>query len=121
MKKVLILIITVASLFLQSSCTKEEPSVTQAELTTAELKNVINEKKPQRIIAIGYNETFPNSFPSSTGVNYSFSNGFIFIDGYERAFNLSYLKAYNLANVMIFDGGVGGSTTTSSALILYFQ
>ena len=119
MKKLFLNLFSVSLIFLQSSCSKEEALKTQAELTAIELQNVIHTRKPQRVVAVGYNEMFPNSFSSATGVSYSFSNGFILIDGYSRTFNLTYLKAYDIANVIIHDGT--GPVTTSSALILYFQ
>ncbi|WP_147206382.1 hypothetical protein [Segetibacter aerophilus] len=120
MKKPHLLLVLLSIALFYSSCTKERLSLTQAELTAGEIQNVINSQQLKRVVAVAYNETFPNSFPSSVGTTFSFSNGFITISGYSRSFNLTYLKAYEVANVVISDNNPS-SPTSSRTLVLHFQ
>ncbi len=120
MKNFRLLLVLFSITFFYTSCTKENISPTQAELTAIELQNVINSQQLKRVVAVEYNEPFPNSFTSSVGTTFSFSNGFITISGYSRSFNLTYLRAYDISNIIIIDNNQS-SPTTSRALILYFQ
>jgi hypothetical protein len=98
-----------------SSCKKEYNQPTQAEVTATELKNVIKTNGIGRIIPWEYDSIFPNSFSSIAGTNFSFSNGFLNVNGFSYA-------AYNLdtiANVNVMNEN-GNIVKTDKALILYF-
>lgn len=118
MKKYITIITLVFGICYLIGCSKKEVIVpTQAELTTNELKTIINDSSIVRMYPVKYNDVFPNSFPASGGTSWSFSNGFVFFnyDTIIRHYNLNYLVAYTVTNIILDSGA------TTRALILYFK
>lgn len=103
------------------SCNKKTEVPTQAEKTAIELKNVISTNNIHRVIPWDYNSQFANSFPKASGTIFSFSNGFIEVNGFfYNAYSLAKLKVYNIAKVNVRDDN-GNIIGIDSALILYFE
>jgi hypothetical protein len=100
-----------------SACKKETDSPTQGELTTNELKTVIEKNGIKRIYPVRKNEVFPNQFSAEVGTQWTFSNGFIYIynSAFMQGYNLNYLVGYGVANVSLNNG------TSDRALILYME
>jgi hypothetical protein len=119
MKKIAICIL-LALCIVNMSCKKETISPTQAEVTASQLQNVIHTNSIHRVVAVGIGNIFPNSFSSTEGTVFSFSNGFITISGYDESYNLAYLVSYNIANVNIVNNN-GSSAGSDQALILNFK
>ena len=105
------------SLICFTSCKKERISPTQGEVIANELKDYISKNGVKRVYPVRINYPFPNSFPASKGMVWSFSNGFIYIDysGFAAAYNLNYLVDFNIANVNLDNG------KSDAALILYME
>ena len=61
---------------------------------TTELQKVLSGGVIKGIIAWSDRTGFPPSISPATGTDWSFSNGFITIRDYNRAFNLLYLDSY---------------------------
>lgn len=117
--KVMSFFIFLALLLGFSSCKKEALQPTQAQLNQQELQQVIKKNGIDRVEELGINESFPSYFSSEDGMSFTFSNGFISIYGYAQSFNLAYLAAYNIQDVIIRDNQ--GNTSTAQALVLYFN
>lgn len=98
------------------SCKKEVINPTVGEKTQAELENVIVTKNIKRVYAFDYPGGGWTTLPASAGGFWTFSNGYITIDGYafNQGRNLAYLYSYNVANVPLDNG------TVVQALLLYF-
>jgi hypothetical protein len=99
------------------SCKKETiVCATTADQITTQLKKVITDNNITRIIAWDNQGGFPTISPT-LGVGWTFSNGFITINGYglNQTRNLLYLDHYDVANVLVSDG------TNPPALILHFK
>lgn len=107
------LLLSITVVFL-SGCKKEKISPTQAEVTANELKSVIEKNSIKYVYPVRINEPIPTPFPANGGTSWSFSNGFIYVYGYD-AYNLSYLVRYGIGNVGLSNG------TTVKALILYME
>lgn len=114
--------IMIVALFLGASyligCTKKEViAPTQAVLTSNELTKVITDSSIVRMYPVKYDDVFPNNFPAAGGTSWSFSNGFVYFNYNTtiRHYNLNYLVAYTIANIMLDNG------TPARALILYFK
>lgn len=100
------------------SCKKERVQPTQAEQTAILLKDVIQSKGIERVVATDFNGSL-NEVPFSTGLEHSFDKGFITISGYGQALNLQYLQAYAISNIRVRDNQ--GKIEYSEALVLYFR
>ena len=99
------------------SCKKETVVyATTADQITTQLKKVITDNYIKRIIAWDNQGGFPPISPDF-GIGWTFSNGFITINGYglNQTRNLLYLDKYDISNVLVSDG------TSSPALILHFK
>lgn len=100
-----------------SGCKKDKISPTQAELTTNELKSVIEKNSIQRIYPVKINAVFPGPLDAEVGTRWSFSNGFIYVNygSFSDGYNLSYLVSFGISNVVLSNGSTG------KALILYME
>jgi hypothetical protein len=106
------------SLLLLSSvaCQKTaDPPLTSGEKNAIELQRIINENGIKRVYPVKANDTFPNFFPSNTGTQWVFSNGFIKINyGFEYSYNLGFLLRYAILPIYL------ENNVPATALILYF-
>jgi hypothetical protein len=102
-----------------SACKKETVLPTAAEQTANVLKKVIAKSDIKRIIAWDDKSGFPTSISPTLGVGWTFSDGFISINGYGfgsyYSRNLLYLDSYDISNVVVTDG------SNPVALILHFR
>jgi hypothetical protein len=119
MKNFIVTFCAAACVFALSACSKQTATPTPAQIVEAQLQKVINANGITRVVIVSYSAVFPNSFPSSTGISFSFSNGFITVSGYPQSFNLSYVKAYDIENVIISDNAQ--TSYASQALVLYID
>jgi hypothetical protein len=118
MKRICVLIL-LFSVCLQYSCKKETIKyATTGDQITKQLQKVITDNGITRIIAWDDKGGFPTVSPT-LGVGWTFSNGFITINGYgyDSRFtrNLLYLDSYDVSKVLVTDG------TNPLALILHFK
>ena len=98
-------------------CTKEKISPTTSDQVAMQLQKVIKERGIDRVYAIDISSGFQTPFPSNAGAFWTFSNGFIEIQGYglNQSRNLNHLAKYNVGHVTLDTGG------SVLALLLYFD
>lgn len=100
-----------------TSCKKEIITPTSADQITSELQKVIKDNGLDKVYPVRSSSGFPNEFPADAGGSWTFSNGFIQINGYlfNQSLNLNYLSNYAVLQVGLDNG------TSVKALILYFD
>lgn len=116
MKRIIFTVTVFLIASFQYSCKKETIIyATNADQITNQLKKVIVDNTINRVYPVRFNDVFPNSFPSQSGIFWSFSNGFVEINyGFNQAYNLLYLRYYTISQIGL-DNGI-----SAKALILYF-
>ncbi len=99
------------------SCKKEVINPTEAEKTQVELEGVIKTQLIKRVYSFDYPGGGWSTLPANAGLSWTFSNGYIIIDGFGSAqgHNLAFLYSYNVATVPLDNG------TQTKALLLYFK
>lgn len=95
-------------------CKKSTVAPTQAELNATTIQNVMHQDGIHRVLITQSGDQFPDSFNSTDGVDYKFSNGFLTVEGYNNTYNLEFLKSYEVTNVSV--SGVG----SVEAIVLTF-
>lgn len=120
MKRLSIFIILLSISCFQYSCKKETiVYATTADQVILQLQKVIKDNGITKIIAWDDRGGFPSTISPTLGVFWTFSNGFITIEGYgfDSKFtrSLSYLDYYDIVNVLVTDG------TNPQALIIHFR